>query len=89
MNLRPNKKGETKIKNPSFKNIFDTKIQNYLRITTNDQFTTDEYDTFCNYLKEENFDDELLGYNIEDGMKKEIISHLISERKKSRREASE
>jgi hypothetical protein len=84
LNLRPNKKGETKVKNAPLKDIFDTTIHNYLRMNTNNQFTVDDYETFCNYLKEENFDNELLGYNIEDFMKKEIIFQITSERKRAR-----
>jgi hypothetical protein len=73
---KPNKRNETKIKNPFLIDIIDTKLDTYLENCCNKVFTAGDYHTFCAYLKDENFDDELLGYNVGKGMEKNILDAI-------------
>ncbi len=61
---KPNKKGISRIENPRLYHILDINLKQYLRICTKDSFGEIDYHTFCEYLKEENFDNELLGNRI-------------------------
>jgi hypothetical protein len=80
---RPTSK-ETAIQlgNPSLKHIVDTRVQDYLFICTKKKnsrdrnrtkFTTDDYNTFCDLLNKENFDDELLGHRIGGKLQNQIL----------------
>lgn len=73
---KPNKKGLTKIENPRLYNIIDRNLKDYLRICTKDTFTVSNYETFCEYLKLQNFDDELLGLRIGKQMQDQIIESI-------------
>ena len=73
---KPNKKGLTKIENPRLYNIIDSNLKDYLRICTKDTFTVSNYETFCEYLKLQNFDDELLGLRIGKQMQDQIIESI-------------
>jgi hypothetical protein len=73
---KPNKKGLTKIENPRLYNIIDSNLNDYLRICTKDMFTVSNYETFCEYLKQQNFDDELLGLRIGKQMQDQIIESI-------------
>lgn len=61
---KPNKKGETKVENPKLSFIVDTHLKEFLKLCTKNMFSTDDYSAFSSYLKEENFDNELLGSRI-------------------------
>ena len=73
---KPNKKGLSKVVNPKLKDIMDTHVKEYLRLCTRNLFTLEDYDTFCAYLNEENFDDELLGQRIGSSLQKKIIYNI-------------
>lgn len=73
---KPNKKGISKVVNPKFKDIVDSNLKEYLRICTNDIFDLQQFQTFCDYLKEENFEDELLGQRIGSSLQKKIIYNV-------------
>jgi hypothetical protein len=81
---KPNKKGETKVQNPYLKDIVDSNIDAFLKLTTKNQFTIEDYETFCSYLNEENFEDELLGFNIEDAVQKTVIADMKINQKSKR-----
>ena len=69
---KPNKKGITKIENPKLAKIMDTGLKMFLRECSNNVFIEEDYKTFCEYLAEENFDDELLGNMKKSHVKKGI-----------------
>lgn len=73
---KPNKKGLSKVVNPKLKDIMDLHVKEYLRVCTNNLFNLDDYQTFCAYLSEENFDDELLGNRIGSSLQKKIIYNI-------------
>lgn len=73
---KPNKKNETKIKNPFLIDIIDTKLDTYLEKCCKNLFDKDDFEAFCSYLKEENFDNELLGYNIGKGMENSLLKDI-------------
>ena len=73
---KPNKKGLTKIENPRLYNIMDSNLKVYLRLCAKDLFTERNYETFCEYLKLENFDDELLGLRIGKKMQDQVIESI-------------
>lgn len=73
---KPNKKHETKVKNPLLADIVDTTDEKYLKNACKDLFTIDDYNTFCDYLKYEDFEDELLGYNTDNVIKETVLKEL-------------
>lgn len=77
---KPNKKGITKIVNPKLQHIMDLPLKAYLSVCTGDVFREVEFETFCEYLRLENFDDELLGNNIGNTLEKQIISTIRQEK---------
>jgi hypothetical protein len=77
--IKPNKKNITHIDNPKIYLIFDTDLKEYLRICTHNLFSVKDYETFCNYLKKEKFDDELLGNRIGSILEKQIIKNIRQE----------
>lgn len=80
---KPNKKGISKIENPKLKQIMDTSLKTFLNECTRNVFTEQDYVTFCDYLKEENFDDELLGNNIGTELESQIISTIRREKREN------
>lgn len=73
---KPNKKGITKIENPKLSSIMDTSLGDFLKLCTNNTFAVSDYEAFCEYLEDENFDDELLGNNIGNLLEKQIINTI-------------
>lgn len=87
---RPNKKGQTKIENPRLYHILDLQLKEYLKICTKNVFDSDDYDTFCSYLKEEDFENEMLGNKICRSFRNQIIDTIqISKREKRQLERSQ
>ena len=78
---KPNKKGLTKFENPRLYQMMDTSLPNYLRICARDAFTVHDYETFCEYLKQENFETELLGLKIGKSMQDELLKTIQEQRK--------
>jgi hypothetical protein len=79
---KPDKHGLTKVKNPSLVDIVDTKPKRYFKTCTNGLFDQYDYEAFCNYLNQEDFTDELLGFNIGKSLRNQIIIQIKSARKK-------
>lgn len=77
---KPNKKLQDN--NPKLSFIMDLNIKQYLKICTNDIFTVDDYDIFCDYLNQENFDTELLGLRIGKYLRNQIIESISNTKKK-------
>jgi hypothetical protein len=73
---KPNKKGISKVKNPKLKEIMDTNLNEYLRVCTNNLFDSKQFETFCDYLREEDLEDELLGNRIGRKLQKKIIQNV-------------
>jgi hypothetical protein len=73
---KPNKKGITKVNNPFLIDIIDTNVDAFLRKAARDLFTIEDYQSFCDYLKEEDFTDELLGFNTGRGMRDTILNEI-------------
>jgi hypothetical protein len=74
--VRPNKKGISKIENPRLYNILDSNLKQYLKLCAKSSFDEIDYHTFCEYLKEENFDNELLGNRICKSFREQIIQNI-------------
>lgn len=85
---KPNKKGISKVKNPKLKEIMDTNLNEYLRVCTNNLFDSKQFETFCDYLREEDFEDELLGNRIGKYLQKKII-HNVKQSKYEKYENSD
>lgn len=79
---KPNKKGETKVDNPKLAFIVDSTLKDYLRLCTRDILGEEEYATFGEYLREEKFDNELLGGRIDKVLKNQIIEDIQMEKKR-------
>ena len=73
---RPNKRAIAKIANPKLRHIVDLPLRAYLRACTGDVLRPDDYDTFCDYLRRENLDGELLGHRIGHALEKQIIGAI-------------
>lgn len=78
---KPNKKNLTKVENPLLRIIMDSEINEYLRICTKSKFNKTDYDTFCEYLKEEDFDSELLGYHIGRSLQNQIVKSIRTDKR--------
>lgn len=76
---KPNKKIQHK--NPKLSFIMDLNLKQYLKICSQDIFTVDDYDAFCDYLSQENFDNELLGQRIGKNMKNQILESIKYQKK--------
>jgi hypothetical protein len=77
---KPNKKGLTKIENPRLYNIMDNSVKEYLRLCGRDLFSVSNYETFCEYLKLENYESELLGLRIGKHMQDQILESMQIQR---------
>lgn len=73
---KPNKKGMTKIENPKLGAIVDTTLKEFIRTCTKNMLTEQDFQTFCDYLKEEKFDNELLGNRIGKLLRNQIIDSI-------------
>jgi hypothetical protein len=78
---KPNKKGMTKVPNPPLYQIIDSNLKEFLRICTKNTFSEFDYHTFCEYLKGESFENELLAQYIAKSLKREIINNVNIERR--------
>jgi hypothetical protein len=83
---RPNKKGISKVVNPKLYQMVDTDLGTYLDVCTRRVFNKQDYETFCEYLKEENFENELLGYRIGKALQDEIVNSIRDTRNERYRE---
>lgn len=77
----PNKKGISRVVNPRLVHILHPNVAEYLRICTRGLMTDDDYRTFCDYLAQEHFDNELLGGRIEKVLKKQILKEIEIQKK--------
>lgn len=77
---KPNKKGISKVKNPFLIDIVDTNVEAFLKKATKGLFTVEDYESFCDYLQDEDFTDELLGYNTGRGMRDTILKEIRMEK---------
>ena len=84
-NDKPNKKGMTKFENPRLYQMMDTTLPNYLKICTRDAFTVQDYETFCEYLKQVNFETELLDLKIGKSVQDELLKSIKEQRKYDKR----
>jgi hypothetical protein len=66
----------TNVINPRLYSILDSNIKEYLRVCTKDEFIQDDYNTFCDYLKEENFESEMLGHRLCKSFRNLIINNI-------------
>ena len=73
---KPDKKGISKVENPKMSYIFDTNLKEYLRICTRNNLDEHDYAAFCDYLKKDNFNDELLGNRIGRLLQTQIIQQI-------------
>ena len=73
---RPNKKGISKVVNPKLYQIVDTDLGTYLDVCANRLFKRSDYETFCVYLKEQEFENELLGHKIGKELQDQVIKTL-------------
>lgn len=71
---KPNKKLQNN--NPKLSFIMDLNIKQYLKACTNDIFTVEDFDTFCDYLTKENFETELLGLRIGRYLRNQILESI-------------
>jgi hypothetical protein len=70
---KPNKKGVTRVQNPKLNQIVDLTLNEYLKVCTKSTFNSRDYETFCDYLSQESFEDELLGNRIGSLLEKQIL----------------
>jgi hypothetical protein len=78
---KPNKKGMSKVLNPTLNHIVDSNLKEFLRICTKNTFNELDYYTFCEYLKRESFENELLAQYIAKSLKREIINNVYMEKR--------
>ena len=86
---RPNKKGLTKCENPKLYHIMDSCLKDYLRICTKDLFSIQQYETFYDCIKLENFDEELLGLRIGRNMQEKVLKSMKIQRREDYLKKSE
>ncbi|RNA39889.1 transcription termination factor mitochondrial [Brachionus plicatilis] len=67
--------------NPKLSFIVDLNLKQFLKLCTQDIFTVEDFDVFCNYLCEENFDNELLGLRIGKYLKNQILDSISYQKK--------
>ncbi|CAF0709198.1 unnamed protein product [Brachionus calyciflorus] len=77
----PYKKGHSKLINSKLSHIVDTNLKEYLRLCTNNLFEVDDFNVFCDYLKKENFDNELLGLRIGKLLRNQILDSIKYQKK--------
>lgn len=87
---KPNKKGISKLENPRLYHILDLNLKQYLKICTKNSFDETDYNAFCDYLNEENFENELLGNRICKSFREQIIQNIkIANRENRMKEIEE
>lgn len=73
---RPNKKGITRVENPKLAHILEPNLKQFLDICTRGLLNQEDYMTFCDYLEDEKFDNELLGLRIDSVLRKQILGDI-------------
>jgi hypothetical protein len=78
---KPDKRGLTRVDNPKLAKIVDTKLRAYLKSCTRNMFDACDYQTFCAYMSQEDFTDELLGFNIGKSLRDQIIAQIKDQKR--------